>query len=232
MEKPPGTRALSIVGDDVAFLFERAFAKEMIAGGRPTPRDWIDSLELLEKTLKQCSANPSHWHRNDTSCPWCPMEGATGVPLFPVIADIAASAVNIDALWLQVEALPHPGQPPAFSTPAAQSEIGLASLLASSSSPPASRHLVRHWQVFDNAFPSGATPRLWCGLFRGDPDAPGASSGSDFAVPTRVRWRLKGRSASCPCPGCPVVAAFETACVPPRIANWSIKLLRSMIVFR
>jgi DNA-binding helix-hairpin-helix protein with protein kinase domain len=120
MEKPPGTPALSIVGDDVAFLFERAFAKEMIAGGRPTPRDWIDSLERLEKTLKQCSANPSHWHRNDTSCPWCPMEGATGVPLFPIIADIAASAVNIDTLWRQVEALPHPGQPPAFSAPAVQ----------------------------------------------------------------------------------------------------------------
>jgi hypothetical protein len=120
MEKPPGTPALSILGDDVAFLFERAFAKEMIAGGRPTPREWIDGLERLEKTLKRCSANPSHWHRNDTSCPWCPMEGATGVTLFPIIADIAASAVNIDALWLQVEALPHPGQPPAFSAPAVQ----------------------------------------------------------------------------------------------------------------
>jgi DNA-binding helix-hairpin-helix protein with protein kinase domain len=39
MEKPPGTPPLSIVGDEVAFLFERAFAQEMIAGGRPTPRD-------------------------------------------------------------------------------------------------------------------------------------------------------------------------------------------------
>jgi DNA-binding helix-hairpin-helix protein with protein kinase domain len=120
MEQPPGTPALSIVGDDVAFLFERAFAKEMIAGGRPTPRDWVDGLERLEKVLKQCSANPSHWHRNDTSCPWCPMEGATGVPLFPVIADIATTAVDVDALWRQVEAIPHPGQPPAFGTPAVQ----------------------------------------------------------------------------------------------------------------
>jgi DNA-binding helix-hairpin-helix protein with protein kinase domain len=120
MEKPPGTPALSIVGDEVAFLFERVFAKEMIAGGRPTPRDWIEGLGRLEKTLKQCSTNPSHWHRNDTSCPWCPMEGATGVPLFPVIADIAASAVNIDALWRQVEALPHPGQPPAINAPPVQ----------------------------------------------------------------------------------------------------------------
>jgi DNA-binding helix-hairpin-helix protein with protein kinase domain len=38
MEKPPGTPTLSIVGDEAAFLFERAFAQEMIPSGRPTPR--------------------------------------------------------------------------------------------------------------------------------------------------------------------------------------------------
>jgi DNA-binding helix-hairpin-helix protein with protein kinase domain len=120
MEKPPGTPALSIVGDEVGFLFERAFASEMIAGGRPLPRDWIEGLERLEKTLKQCSANPSHWHRNDTACPWCPMEGTTGVQLFPVVVGITASEVDIDALWRQVEALIHPGQPPAINVPAVQ----------------------------------------------------------------------------------------------------------------
>jgi DNA-binding helix-hairpin-helix protein with protein kinase domain len=120
MERPPGTPPLSIVGDDVAFLFERAFASEMIAGGRPSPRDWIDALARLEKTLKQCSANPSHWHRNDKSCPWCPMEGATGVPLFPAVADITGSALNLDALWRQVEAVPHPGQAPQIIVPQVQ----------------------------------------------------------------------------------------------------------------
>jgi DNA-binding helix-hairpin-helix protein with protein kinase domain len=117
MEKPPGTPSLSIVGDEIGFMFERAFAGEMIAGGRPLPRDWIEGLERLEKTLKPCSANPSHWHRDDTACPWCPMEGATGVQLFPVMLGIASSDVNIEALWRQVEALIHPGPPPAINVP-------------------------------------------------------------------------------------------------------------------
>jgi DNA-binding helix-hairpin-helix protein with protein kinase domain len=120
MEQPPATPTLSIVGYEVALLFERAFAKEMIAGGRPTPRDWVASLEQLEKALKQCSANPSHWHRGDTSCPWCPMEGATGVSLFPAFADATAAAFNIDALWQEIESLRHPGPTPAINAPVAQ----------------------------------------------------------------------------------------------------------------
>ena len=120
MEQPPATPPLSIVGYEVAFLFERAFAKEMIAGGRPTPRDWVASLEQLERALKQCSANPSHWYRSDTSCPWCPMEGATGVALFPAFSDVTSVAFNVDALWRQIEALRHPGPAPAINAPATQ----------------------------------------------------------------------------------------------------------------
>ena len=81
IENPPGTPALSIVGDKIGFMFEPAFAREMLAGGRPLPRDWIEGLERLEKTLKPCSANPSHWHRDDTAWPWCPMKRATDVQL-------------------------------------------------------------------------------------------------------------------------------------------------------
>jgi hypothetical protein len=120
MEKPPGTPALSIVGDDIAFLFERAFAPEMISGGRPNPRDWVESLGRLEKELKQCSANPSHWHRKEQSCPWCPMEGATGVALFPLVAPVAGAVFNMEALWRQIESIRHPGPPPEIPTPAVQ----------------------------------------------------------------------------------------------------------------
>jgi hypothetical protein len=48
------------------------------------------------------------------------MEGATGVQLFPVILGIASSDVNIEALWRQVEALIHPGPPPAINVPVVQ----------------------------------------------------------------------------------------------------------------
>jgi len=134
MERPPGTPALSIVGDEVAFLFERAFAPEMISGGRPLPRDWIEALERLEKSLKQCSTNPSHWHRREQSCPWCPMEGSTGVHLFSILARPAAGIVNVDVLWHEIEAVANPGPIPALAVPtiqpaAAAKAIGRASHL-------------------------------------------------------------------------------------------------------
>ena len=117
MEKPPGTPALSIVGDDVAFLFERAFAREMVAGGRPTPREWIERLEHLEKSLKQCPANPAHWHRREQACPWCPMEGATGVPLFPLVVHAAGRVFDFATVWRQVEQVQHPGAAPEITAP-------------------------------------------------------------------------------------------------------------------
>jgi DNA-binding helix-hairpin-helix protein with protein kinase domain len=120
MERPPGTPALSIVGDDIAFLLERAFAPEMIPGGRPSPLDWVESLGRLEKDLKQCSVSPSHWHRREQSCPWCPMEGATGVALFPFVTPVAGAGFNLEALWRQIESIQHPGPPPAIATPVVQ----------------------------------------------------------------------------------------------------------------
>ena len=113
MDKPPGTPPLSIVGDKVAFLFERAFAKQMVQGGRPGPSEWIEGLTSLEKDLKRCSANLSHLHHKDISCPWCPMEAATGVELFPFVpSNTFATPVDLTGLWQQIEALRNPGPPP------------------------------------------------------------------------------------------------------------------------
>lgn len=112
MDKPPGTPPLSIVGDELAFLFERAFAKQMAQGGRPEPAEWVQALSNLEKLLKQCGANPSHWHHRATSCPWCPME-ASGVELFPFVrGGPGVTALDLTTLWRQIEALHSPGAPP------------------------------------------------------------------------------------------------------------------------
>lgn len=117
MVQPPGTPPLSIVGADVSGLFERAFDRNPWVG-RPTAREWIAGLTALEGQLKQCTANPSHWHHRDTSCPWCPMEGATGVPLFPSIVQSAAgSTFDLELMWRQVEQLGHPGPAPTIVVP-------------------------------------------------------------------------------------------------------------------
>jgi DNA-binding helix-hairpin-helix protein with protein kinase domain len=114
MDKPPGTPPLSIVGDEVAFLFERAFARQMIQGGRPEPAEWAKALSNLEKSLKQCSVSPSHWHHKDSSCPWCPMEAATGVELFPFVVqgESGLTGIDLSTVWRQIEELSNPGPAP------------------------------------------------------------------------------------------------------------------------
>jgi DNA-binding helix-hairpin-helix protein with protein kinase domain len=117
MEPPPSSPSLHIVGDDVAFLFERAFAQEMIPGGRPEPSEWVSALQKLERNTKQCAANPSHWHLSSlTSCPWCRMEGETGVALFPFLGQQPlGAAFDIETLWRQVSGIPHPGPAPTIT---------------------------------------------------------------------------------------------------------------------
>jgi DNA-binding helix-hairpin-helix protein with protein kinase domain len=118
MTQPPGTPSLSIVGPAVELLFEKAFASDAQQVGRPAAREWIAALEGLEADLKQCGANPSHWHHRSTACPWCPMEGATGVALFPVVVQSAAGTMfDLTRLWQEVEAIRHPGSAPTIDVP-------------------------------------------------------------------------------------------------------------------
>ncbi len=112
MDKPPNTPSLSIVGDEVAFLFERAFSKQMVTGGRPEPADWVQALSGLERNLKQCSANGAHWFHKAGTCPWCPMEAATGVDLFPFVSIGVGASIDLSSLWRQIESLGSPGKAP------------------------------------------------------------------------------------------------------------------------
>jgi DNA-binding helix-hairpin-helix protein with protein kinase domain len=126
MEQPPGTPTLDIVGGEVARLFEQAFSLGTVGGGRPSARTWVQALANLEKQLVQCSNVPWHWHLSTLPrCPWCPMEAALGVSLFPaVVASDGTGTFSIDRFWQSVSAIPHPGPAPAFeldgATPSAK----------------------------------------------------------------------------------------------------------------
>ena len=120
MECPPGAPPLGIVGNVIGSLFEQSFAREMSAGGRSTARQWAEALDGLRQNVMQCRANPSHWHlRGLSACPWCAMEAATGAMLFPIVVPHmpAGATINVDALWRQVLAVPHPGPPPGLAAP-------------------------------------------------------------------------------------------------------------------
>ncbi|MHC2001788.1 hypothetical protein ACYQR9_15265 [Methylobacterium sp. CM6241] len=118
MTQPPGTPPLSIVGPTIEQLFELAFAADAPRVGRPAARDWMAALDGLEKDLKQCASNPAHWHHRTSSCPWCPMEGSTGIALFPAVIQNAAGTIfDMARLWREVEAITHPGRAPDVVVP-------------------------------------------------------------------------------------------------------------------
>lgn len=119
MDQPPGTPSLDVASGDVALLFERAFERHTASGSRPGAREWIAALETLEKKLKQCAINSSHIYLGGLStCPWCEMEAKAGIPLFPLsIPRAPGGLLNLEDLWKQVSALPHPGVAPPIENP-------------------------------------------------------------------------------------------------------------------
>lgn len=82
IRRPPGTLSLDAVGPRISLMFERAFLTE----DRPEPREWVEALEDLSKSLKQCSLHPGHHFFNElAACPFCEIETKTGLMLFPFI---------------------------------------------------------------------------------------------------------------------------------------------------
>lgn len=113
MSRPPSTPELSVVGPRLASMFEQAFSRQGTSSGRPVARDWVAALAEFEASLKQCSTNSSHWSRAGSSCPWCKMEAATGVPLFSSVVPAGGGALfDIVGFQRQVDAVSHPGPAP------------------------------------------------------------------------------------------------------------------------
>lgn len=80
VKQPPGTLSLSEVSPRLAAMFERAFLLE----DRPEPREWVEALEDMSRSLEQCALHPGHhYYEKLAACPWCRIEGQTGLMLFP-----------------------------------------------------------------------------------------------------------------------------------------------------
>lgn len=83
VKQPPGTLALNAVSPRLATMFERAF----LTLKRPEPREWIEALEDLSASLKQCGLHIGHFYFQELrACPWCALESQTGLMLFPFIS--------------------------------------------------------------------------------------------------------------------------------------------------
>lgn len=113
MEQPAGTIPLEAVSNAAAVLFERAFER---GGVRPSPDEWIGALDGLASNLTRCGTNPCHYYlRSLSKCPWCTVEGISGVLVFtPVYAVgvIQDGQFNLAGIWTQIEAVSSPGTSP------------------------------------------------------------------------------------------------------------------------
>ncbi|MDX2263414.1 MAG: protein kinase domain-containing protein [Hyphomicrobiales bacterium] len=120
MEPPPNVPALAVASEPIAKLLERAFSREGVSGSRPTASEWAIALDALEKQLKQCRINTSHYHFGALqSCPWCALEAATGVLLFNVrvaVEGTNATAFELDRVWKLIEGVQPPGPAPQLLT--------------------------------------------------------------------------------------------------------------------
>jgi DNA-binding helix-hairpin-helix protein with protein kinase domain len=112
---PPNSVGLSVVPNDVAGLFERAFSESGArTAGRPGAADWWDAFESLEKKMRRCSADSVHsYYSGLAGCPWCRLEESSGLLLF-LSAD-RITKIDLRREWQKVEAIAPPGPIPRIS---------------------------------------------------------------------------------------------------------------------
>ena len=83
-------------------LFSRAFT----TSNRPTPKEWADTIEMIEARLVQCGNNPDHWYPSDGACVICEVDYNVGRRKRP------ASAPNQPTVQMQVPlSMPTPNTP-------------------------------------------------------------------------------------------------------------------------
>lgn len=76
MRPPPNTLPFGCIPPGTATLFQRAFSFDgAMADARPSPEEWITSLNDLSGALKQCRVQIEHFYYvGSSSCPFCDLE--------------------------------------------------------------------------------------------------------------------------------------------------------------
>jgi DNA-binding helix-hairpin-helix protein with protein kinase domain len=119
MKQPPGTLPLGAVSTQLAPLFERAFEREGM-GNRTTPKEWIEGLDKLQKSLRACQSHSGHFYWSALSaCPWCEVEARSGLILFNIVVgqESRQSSFNLNQIWANIAAVAPPAAVPYPSSP-------------------------------------------------------------------------------------------------------------------
>ncbi len=110
MTPPPGTLELRAFGEEIALLFELAFAPPSETA-RPGAAQWVEALQTLERSLAACEVSAAHHHPPGADgCVWCRHEKLTGMRVF---GKVLAEAVNFGAaqiarLWDAITSVRRP----------------------------------------------------------------------------------------------------------------------------
>ncbi|HKQ79797.1 MAG TPA: tetratricopeptide repeat protein [Blastocatellia bacterium] len=111
MRQPPGTLSLDAVPSALVDLFRRAF----LTTDRPRPREWVEPLDDLAKSLKKCALHSGHYYYKRLSeCPWCGIENHARVRLFNFLlpgGDSRRGHFRLDEIWKGIEDAEIPDSP-------------------------------------------------------------------------------------------------------------------------
>jgi DNA-binding helix-hairpin-helix protein with protein kinase domain/Flp pilus assembly protein TadD len=111
MRKPPGALGLDSMPPALVDLFHLAF----LTTDRPRPREWIEQLDALAKTLKRCNLHNGHYYYRELSdCPWCGIEKQARVRLFNFLLpgdDTRRGHFRLDEVWNQISRAVPPSSP-------------------------------------------------------------------------------------------------------------------------
>lgn len=111
MQPPPGTLSFGAVPRSLSRLFRHAFLATS-SSDRPAPRQWIEPLESLAKSLRKCELHSGHFYFQELpQCPWCEIESRARIRLFNFLlagADGARAPFRLDEIWKEIEAVEPP----------------------------------------------------------------------------------------------------------------------------
>lgn len=115
MTPPPHTLQLSDLTPDVAKCFQQAFARgSQREGGRPTPAQWVEALQALDRQLRVCAADPGHSHVSGLPCPWCRIEQEGGPAYFGTVTagilEARPAPIDVRKFSARLDAVPTPDQ--------------------------------------------------------------------------------------------------------------------------
>lgn len=116
MKPPPNVLPVDSVTSQVFSYFERAFGEAGVKpSGRPRSAEWVAALDDMNKELRRCSLNPSHFYLQSLrNCPWCSLENKTHFTFFRetvILTTKTGARFKLTAAWEEIAAIKSPGSP-------------------------------------------------------------------------------------------------------------------------